>query len=90
MAFSATLVADTSDSSFLIADAGGGEVASNVFVRGLPPGSTHVPYATVSTSGSQSAFVRGFIDDEHVRNRPAERPDESQSEFVRGFIDDLV
>ena len=36
---------------------------------------------------SQSAFVRGFIDDETRRRpRPAQR--ESQSAFVRGFIDD--
>ena len=36
---------------------------------------------------SQSAFVRGFIDDEIVMQYVAIQ-EESQSAFVRGFIDD--
>ena len=37
---------------------------------------------------SQSAFVRGFIDDIHVMISALESSVESQSAFVRGFIDD--
>jgi len=36
---------------------------------------------------SQSAFVRGFIDD-ISRTKPRLGRDKSQSAFVRGFIDD--
>ena len=39
--------------------------------------------------GSQSAFVRGFIDDRSQRLQLAE-DGKSQSAFVRGFIDDAT
>jgi len=39
---------------------------------------------------SQSAFVRGFIDDEDDRRPRSVRCLMSQSAFVRGFIDDTV
>ena len=38
---------------------------------------------------SQSAFVRGFIDDP-LRPGPRTHAGESQSAFVRGFIDDAA
>ena len=38
---------------------------------------------------SQSAFVRGFIDDEELKDA-VRHSVESQSAFVRGFIDDDV
>ena len=44
--------------------------------------------ATVTTGGSQSAFVRGFIDDKFASLPPALLAELSQSAFVRGFIDD--
>ena len=37
---------------------------------------------------SQSAFVRGFIDDNEDEADFADAMSESQSAFVRGFIDD--
>ena len=40
-------------------------------------------------SQSQSAFVRGFIDDAG-RPRPVAQIEVSQSAFVRGFIDDAL
>ena len=39
-------------------------------------------------SMSQSAFMRGFIDDVYVEVEEARRAYESQSAFMRGFIDD--
>ena len=37
---------------------------------------------------SQSAFMRGFIDDAVWTALPSAQPFESQSAFMRGFIDD--
>ena len=37
---------------------------------------------------SQSAFVRGFIDDRDLHHRSPDVCPGSQSAFVRGFIDD--
>jgi len=37
---------------------------------------------------SQSAFVRGFIDDSRLRIQQLDDFAQSQSAFVRGFIDD--
>ena len=37
---------------------------------------------------SQSAFVRGFIDDRRLAGLSYHGSDSSQSAFVRGFIDD--
>ena len=37
---------------------------------------------------SQSAFVRGFIDDSHFFEEALHGVEASQSAFVRGFIDD--
>ena len=43
-----------------------------------------------SVESSQSAFVRGFIDDTPIMRLRLASKHESQSAFVRGFIDDPV
>ena len=46
--------------------------------------------AAFEGASSQSAFVRGFIDDAPARHEARVKATMSQSAFVRGFIDDAL